>query len=350
MPHTETHRSGIEGIRDLASRLAEGRIVKAEAIHGGRNNAIFRVTRDDGEKFAFKRYVTPRGDGRERLDAEYRGLSFLADCGTPAVPHPIAADRRHGVALYEWIIGGPIERPTVGDVEAAADFVLELRKYSAFARARTMPKAREACLSAADVISQVHARVLRLADAAKGYPELADFVHREFVAEFTAHALDTRGGFEKLGIDSRLELEPERQILSPSDFGFHNALRGPDGGVVFVDFEYFGWDDPVKLIADFVLHPGMNLSPEMKRRFLRRLLPAFVARDETFLARMNLLFPLFGLRWCMIVLNEFLPERWARRAFAGAIDRTAEQSRQLAKARRMLRDLKNESLEFPLDG
>ena len=38
--------------------------------------------------------------------------------------------------------------------------------------------------------------------------------------------------------------------ISPSDFGFHNALR-TNTGPVFFDFEFSGWDDPAKTIIDF---------------------------------------------------------------------------------------------------
>ena len=53
----------------------------------------------------------------------------------------------------------------------------------------------------------------------------------------------------------------------PSDFGFHNSLRREDGSLAFVDFEYFGWDDPVKLTADILLHPGSPLAASQRRRF-----------------------------------------------------------------------------------
>ena len=60
------------------------------------------------------------------------------------------------------------------------------------------------------------------------------------------------------------------QVLSPSDFGFHNAILKESGDLVFLDFEYFGRDDPVKLMADFIWHPGMKLSNLQKRRLGQR--------------------------------------------------------------------------------
>ena len=54
------------------------------------------------------------------------------------------------------------------------------------------------------------------------------------------------------------------KTVSPSDFGFHNCLRNLDGNLIFFDFEYFGWDDPVKLISDFYFNLGMALSQDLK--------------------------------------------------------------------------------------
>ena len=51
-----------------------------------------------------------------------------------------------------------------------------------------------------------------------------------------------------------------QRALSPSDFGLHNALRGQDGQLRFVDFEYFGWDDPVKLVSDSGDPSGSDLA------------------------------------------------------------------------------------------
>ena len=48
-------------------------------------------------------------------------------------------------------------------------------------------------------------------------------------------------------------------------------------------------------------------------------------------------YPLFGLRWVLILLNEFHPERWRRRVLAGTSDGWSEaKDRQLNAARVML--------------
>ena len=115
--------------------------------------------------------------------------------------------------------------------------------------------------------------------------------------------------------------------------GFHNTVRRRSGELVFLDFEYFGWDDPVKLVADFMLHPGMSLGARHRQKFHDGAVLALNV-DSKFQDRLNILYPLYALRWVMIILNEFLPERWSRRLHAGAAsDLEAVQLRQLRKAK-----------------
>ena len=59
--------------------------------------------------------------------------------------------------------------------------------------------------------------------------------------------------------------------------------------------------------------------------------------DPDFPQRLADYYPLAGLRWTLIVLNEFVPSQWERRAFAaGGRDRSRAKKEQLAKARRLL--------------
>jgi hypothetical protein len=152
-----------------------------------------------------------------------------------------------------------------------------------------------------------------------------------------------------LGFDAILP-RPSQSLI-PADFGFHNCLRRPDGKLAFLDFEYFGWDDPVKLTADFLLHPGMTLDSLTSRRF-RAAAGRRYAADAHFGARFDALFPLFGLRWVLVLLNEFLPERWQVRVNAGAgqsNDWTQAKIRQLARAGSLLNRVADK-LEVAVNG
>ena len=135
------------------------------------------------------------------------------------------------------------------------------------------------------------------------------------------------------------EISLGQRTLSPSDFGFHNTLRLANGRLVFVDFEYFGWDDPAKLIADFIHHPAVPLDPGLKHHFLRAALVLY-NRDPALPGRLDLVYPLLGLKWCLIMLNEFLPDGLTRRKLANAsLDVDLALNTQLGKAEHKLRQV-----------
>ncbi|HYW60109.1 MAG TPA: aminoglycoside phosphotransferase family protein, partial [Xanthobacteraceae bacterium] len=109
--------------------------------------------------------------------------------------------------------------------------------------------------------------------------------------------------------------------------------RRADGTLAFLDFEYFGWDDPVKLVADVLHHPGTPLAPRHASRFRAAALAVYGGNGDSFAARLRALYPLFGLRWVLILLNEFLPDRWRQRVVAGEAEPWAQaKARQLARA------------------
>lgn len=327
-------------LEKVAAALA-GRSVQALLPVGrGANSRVYRV--DAGaDRFALKAYPRPSGDGRDRLGAEVGALEFFRRHGLSAVAGPVAADREAGFALFEWIEGEAITNPGPADIEAAAAFVERLHGLAAAAGAEGLPPAAEACLSGAEIAAQIERRRARLAAAAPARKDLADFLGGDFTPVFAAALARAKAGFVAAGWDFAADIGPTRRTLSPSDFGFHNAIRRPDGTLAFIDFEYFGWDDPVRLVADFLLHPGMELAPPLGRRFLDRT-RAIYGGDENFSRRLDLLFPLVGLRWGMILLNEFLPEGWSRRTFAGAAPNREEVlARQMTKARRRLRSVEN---------
>ena len=213
-------------------------------IGAGRNSRVFKVDLD-GRSVVVKFYRRDAGDTRYRLATEFGALRFLWDNGVRAVPRAIAEDRNHYCAIYEFIDGGPPAEIAAGDIDALVDFLASLQALRS--KAAGIGTASEANFSLTALTAHVRSRAERLRQHATG--ELATWFEKSFdplLAEVEATGDD--------------EIDQAKRILSPSDFGFHNAIRRPDGALAFVDFEYFGWDDPAKTVVDFLLHPGMTLS------------------------------------------------------------------------------------------
>ncbi len=335
-------------LRATADTLAPGDVREVTRVPGGGNNRIFRVEVAGGERFALKAYDAGSGDADARLDAEFRALSFIWWHGLRAVPRPLAIDAGHVCALFGWVEGSPVPLPREADIDAALQFLAELRRLASSCNALTLPEAKEACLAGAEVVAQIERRLSRLDAVAGEHAELARFLSGDFVPVFEAARAAARRGYGNAGLDFEAAVASRQRTLSPSDFGFHNALKQRDGGLVFVDFEYFGWDDPAKLVSDFLLHPGMTLDMALKRRFVAGAREVF-AGDPEFATRLRLLYPLFGARWCLILLNEFLPRRWRRRVFAGATDREVARALQLSKARGALGHVAETGGGLPFD-
>ncbi len=320
-------------IAEVARGLCGGTVDSLEAIHGAGNHRVYRVDGDNGSRFALKTYFAGGTDGNQRLSAEFAGLTYMWGEGLRSIPQPMAADRDAQCALFGWIDGDPVTAPTPTDIDAAADFVRALRDLSRHGGAGDLSLAREACLSPDELHRQIVVRRARLSREAAFRGDLAVFLQDSF--DNTLHVSWARAlrGLASAGVSRGTELPARLRTLSPSDFGFHNAVRAADGTLIFCDFEYFGWDDPVKLVADFVLHPGMALDAALAARFEEKA-GAIFADEPSISVRLQHLTPLYALRWALIVLNEFIPERWAQRAFAhGERNRNDVLVRQLGKAK-----------------
>ncbi len=321
----------------IAEKLSSGPVGAVTQVLGGGNNRLFRVEGAGGATYALKTYHAKDDDGAVRREAEYGGLRFLWSHGVRVVPRPVAQDAKNGCVLFDWVAGSAVCEPGAREIEATLDFAARLLDLSRQPDAQGLPLAREACLSAAELTRQIRVRRERLENEAVFHEDLQTFLLGGFDLAVVEVVEAARKRYRAGGTDFAAEISPEARTLSSSDFGFHNALRAADGAVVFLDFEYFGWDDPVKLVADFLLHPGMNLSAELRSQFREGANTVF-AGDAGFAERLAVLYPLYALRWALIALNEFLPEVWGRRRFArGAQSHDTVLKAQLAKAAALIR-------------
>ncbi len=258
------------------------------------------------------------------------------------------------LAIYEYIEGDKIgpAGASVPDLSAAIEFLGRLRELSRLPESRKLGPASEACFSLGNIVENIRSRLERFSRCeGESVPVSA---LRAFLAENFSPAFDrfSRWSVAHLeGAETSGELDFSQRTLSPSDFGFHNAIRQRDGRIIFLDLEYFGWDDPAKMIVDFLLHPAMSLPSELKKRFAAGVL-GFFPDYPALPRRVESVYPLFGLKWCLILLNEFLPDPYLRRQFAvtTGVDRRALQLQQLEKAGHMLKRVTEEYGRFPYHG
>ena len=301
---------------------------------GTGNNRVFSL-RSAGQRFLLKRYFQHPADPRDRFGAERAFYQFTREAGIDWVPRPMAWDTGDRVAMFEFIEGERPNTATPALVRQALDFFSDINANRELPSASALSIASEACFSIAEHLQTVERRIQRL-----GTIVPARDVDREAV-ELIAGKLTPAWIEIARTIRSRIPpdelirpLASDQRCITPSDFGFHNAIIRPDGKLRFFDFEYAGWDDPSKTICDFFCQPAVpvpcTLFDGFSAEVRTRIIGALPHSPE-------MLLPVYRIKWCCIMLNEFLPAEQSRRAFSDPhADHHARKAAQLAKVRAAL--------------
>ncbi|MBI4179187.1 aminoglycoside phosphotransferase family protein [bacterium] len=338
----------LQSARRLMINLGKPGDVSLEALEGGTNNRVFRLDHPSG-RYLLKAYFHHPDDPRDRLGVEYAFSSFAWESGIRSLPRPLASDMENHLGLYEFVPGRKLFPAEISDshVEAAIRFYRELNQNINTPAALAMPRASESCFTTAEHLRCGGRRIERLLDM-----DAPDAIHRAAL-DFIRTGL--RKAWEEIldGVRrrmSRFESDPDESLpppfrrLSPSDFGFHNALVMEDGRLAFIDFEYAGWDDPAKLVCDFFGQPEVPAPMRYFREFSLAV-AGDLPEPERQVERMNILLPVHRFKWCCILLNDFLPIGRHRRQFAMDLRAESLLEEQLSKAREAVRSLSPEMAE-----
>lgn len=312
-------------------------------LTGGANNRAAAHPLADGRTVLVKSYAPPGPDGRDRFATERAFYAYLASAGLAGqrTPRALGWDAATRSGVFTWIDGVAPEKIADDEMAAAVDFIAALQRSRSSAGG--LPAASEACFSSADHAAAIERRVAALSGLPGTEPVVAaarDFVRHELQPAWRELHRHWRAQCRDAEWDRPLS-EPER-CVSPSDFGFHNALRRPDGSLAFFDFEYAGWDDPAKLVADFFCQPDRPAPAGAYDCFVPAIAASLPpAARGAFVRRCDLLLPAYRVKWACILLNEFTAAGRARREFS--LGRAAAQTRrprQLARARALLGPLR----------
>ncbi len=340
-----------KNVRDVLSSILGRPIDAVEKLNRGSNSKVYRIGCGNSDTFIAKFYFHSPYDHRDRMPVEFNTLNFLWKNSIKCIPRPIAMDKHHGCAVFEHINGVhvPSESVTSADIENLVEFLSALDTLKKCKESNTLPPASDACFSMHTIGVRIENRFDRLSTAENTdapNPALSSFLHEDFLPCF--RRIKKWCLRETSALSYHAEIPKTERTLSPSDFGFHNSVKRHDNRLVYFDFEYFGWDDPAKMVSDFLYHPAMDLDKNLKKQFVSGILTNF-NRPQNLAQRLKIVYPLFGLNWCMILLNEFIPDFFSRREFSSntLLDKKAVQDLQLLKAKTMLNQIMSEYERFP---
>ncbi|MBE9116878.1 aminoglycoside phosphotransferase family protein [Lusitaniella coriacea LEGE 07157] len=343
----------VSNLESILPQLPGYPFSEANRVSGGKNSQVYRLRNDADEQYALKLYFRHHLDRRNRLETEFTSLQLFEENGIKSVPKAFLRNQEQGWALYEYIEGDAIDSSEIreSDINALVQFLINLKNLKKLPQCQHLSPASEACFSVSAIANNLEQRLYRLTslEEKKGqYEELECFLTKDFIPFLEQLIEWSKSRLQQSNTSFEKEINAVKRTLSPSDFGFHNALRCNDGKLVFLDFEYFGWDDPAKMISDFLLHPARILDYSLKQQFFEQIQLGFEDHKDL-TKRVEIVYPLFGLKWCLIFLNEFIPEHLLRRGFADVnpMDKSKRQAEQLAKSKQMLNKIASEYEQFP---
>jgi len=277
-----------------------------ERLHGGINNQVFRCG-DGAQKWVIKAYAPIHPGQRDRMQAEQQFLQFASEVAPGFTPALIHTDQSRRCVVLEHLQGNLFTEgmaPPAEAVESAVRFFDMLNREPQLARESIKLDAAEGFLSLRQHLANVQERLEAMScdhveTTTKPMAEaLLQEIRRELAQVEEKTDTMIKNGFARDSIDL------DQRCVSPSDFGFHNAIS-TDTGIRFIDFEFAGWDDPAKAIIDFILQPRVPVvgygSP---------LLTAWQPELQySIKARCRHLAPILRLKWLCILLAVLNPDR-----------------------------------------
>ena len=246
--------------------------------------------------------------GHDRFRAEVEFLTYAKMVAPEFVPELLHADETSRSVVLEHIEGKGFQdghSPSKESVDQAIAFMRRLNEDQGTARQYVSGSAAEGFLRLTEHLENIDQRLKLMGD--EHVPDVCKAEAQRLI-DAARHRLSTlQDRTEQLLSQGHCAdtLDPQERCVSPSDFGFHNVIL-TSAGVKFFDFEFAGWDDPAKTIADFDLQPRVPVSPKAMA-----LAEALEAWDERHTARHQALAPILELKWACIILSPLNPSRWA---------------------------------------
>jgi tRNA A-37 threonylcarbamoyl transferase component Bud32 len=306
---------------DIITRF--GKIDKVESISGGANHGVVRVDILDNS-FALKTFSPQRPQMQEKFTREIWGMKFFKQCGIN-IPTIIKEYSDHYALLMEYI-------PNDASVHAPGirEFVDFIKRANHSRVDSSMPESLGNGLNIDRVFCDCENRIKRLLGAVS---EGGDVWRIVLEIEEQLKRVKSQGE----------NMTTAGPVVSAGDFGRHNTISS-GGELFFIDFEYCGVDDLSKVMMDFILHPGQDLSEEEILLFFKEI--SKLNKNKSFDAKSySFFYELFSMRWSLIVLNPFLIQYLDRTTDLSVDSRNIFHRTQLGKARRYIENAKDFNLQ-----
>jgi len=213
--------SNPDALYQFVEELCGSKVQEITSDGAGANSRILKV-RCEEKTFALKFYREGKENPCDRLDAEAHLLQLCEKHGITSVPRLIAVDRMNNCSLLEWIDGVPIDTVGPNEIHEATDFIEQIYTLRKVEGAETFTFAIEACLSGAEIVSQLQMRLARLRTGADQHLGLKTFLENELAPVIEQVGNWSQSQYTAANLSFSKDLDRSFQTIGPTRTNFKN--------------------------------------------------------------------------------------------------------------------------------
>lgn len=333
-----------KGFSNLTAQLKEKlsfEIKSVTEIKAGHNNKLFQVKSENKKVLLVKFY---HQDNIDRLQREFGAISFLREKGFTNIPTTYFNNSKYSYAVYSYEkgISKNSNELTKKDLDEILSFIIKLQKFTKENVEVNFPFGIKSCVSVKGNIDNINHRLKEFL----GYVRSKE-LHPEAVKQLKG--IDPQKIIQKLlektlkNIETDLinyRLKQGELRLSPIDLGPHNIIFRPNNTLCFIDFEYFGWNDPVRIVVGFVNHDSNSSLPIGKKKYFVESYLQRTCLSENTLRRFDIVTRLNQIEWLTVYLSSIGSRKIESRKFADTnFEEETYIKEQIIKFRKKLRSI-----------
>lgn len=256
-------------------------------LSSGRNAGAYLI-KSSGRNMVVKSYQQT-SESYERFAREKLFLEHCLEKEISCVPKIIDYDYRAKQILMEHLGNSSEIKMSTNTCLALFEFVKCLNKNSS----KKFSNAKDAYLDEMNVSLDIERRIqqvsnLKLTGPLKSYFEEVSHI---FLSSSFSNLVNLP--FQSDTVSKFVG------FISPSDVGLHNMLL-IEQKYYFIDFEYSGYDNPLKFLCDFITNPDNDIDDMLVPKVID-LFQAFFAIPVNEWIFDTLKF--FSIKWCLILIE-----------------------------------------------
>ncbi len=293
---------------------------KIKKIKGGINSTVYKITKNN-KNICLKIYPI-NSEKKNRHINEFKSFQILRKNNIYTSPIPLNISNNLQISSYSWLKGKKLKILKEKNINNLLNFFMKLKKLSDNTNISKLNYASESSVNILNIYNYNKIRILKLKKLNYDNKTLIDHLN---LIEDTNNKNNIY--LKKFIRKNRVKtiLPKKNLLLSPSDVSLKNIIN-LNNRDFYIDFEYFGWDDPCKTLSDIIWHPSMKISSDIYDIFINRFSKIF-EEDSLFKERLINTFNLYGVRWSLIMLNIFNNIKFENHKISKKIDLQLKKSK-----------------------